>query len=76
MWDWSSTEITFDQTCWAFDGSNNCAFTGGGSDEYKYASFKDLYDDKLGIDTKRNRILMDDAEIAEFINIVLSKNLI
>ena len=29
MWSWDSVDITFDQTCWTFDGSNNCAILAG-----------------------------------------------
>ena len=24
MWDWSSTDIDFSQTCWTFDGYDGC----------------------------------------------------
>ena len=29
MWTWDSTEIDFSQTCWTFDGSNNCQIMAG-----------------------------------------------
>lgn len=28
-WTWDSTKITFDQTCWTFDGANFCIDRGG-----------------------------------------------
>ena len=30
MWTWDSTKIDFSQTCWTFDGSDNCNILGGG----------------------------------------------
>ena len=29
-WSWDTTKLTFDQTCWTFDGSNACIDRGGG----------------------------------------------
>jgi hypothetical protein len=76
MWTWDSTEITFDQTCWFFDGYNGCIVTGGGSDEYKYATYADLVRDKEGIDLRKNRILAEDVDIIQFLNIILTKGLL
>ena len=40
MWTWDSTEIDFSQTCWTFDGSNNCQTGGGKSEDISdYAAF-------------------------------------
>ena len=27
MWEWDSTLIHFDQTCWYYDGVDNCDYT-------------------------------------------------
>jgi hypothetical protein len=77
-WTWDSTQITFDQTCWTFDGYNGCAWTGGGSDEYKYKSYADLVRDKEGIvaELHKDRILAEDVDIIQFLNIILTKGLL
>ena len=30
MWTWDTSQLTFDQTCWTFDGANFCIDRGGG----------------------------------------------
>ena len=32
LWDWSQNDITWDQNCWKFDGSNECNLGAGGVD--------------------------------------------
>lgn len=64
MWTADSTQITADQTCWTADGYNGCDIGGGGSiEDYSY-----LYDHR--------RILKEDEEIIEFINVILTKGLL
>ena len=69
MWTADSIDITADQLCWTADGYNGCDgfdWTGGGSDENKYQSNEYTLDRKMS----------DDAEILEFINIILTKGLL
>ncbi len=33
MWTWDSTEITFDQECWTFDGLSECEGAEAGAEE-------------------------------------------
>lgn len=37
QWTWDSTEIDFSQTCWTFDGSNQCG--GGAGEDYSEEEF-------------------------------------
>ena len=61
MWTWDSTQITHDQTCWTYDGYNGC-YSGGFGEGY--------------VQDNRKRILEEDKEIIEFINIILTKGLL
>lgn len=66
MWTADSTQITADQTCWTADGYNGCvndSFGGGGSTDYSYQH-------------DHRRILKEDEEIIEFINVILTKGLL
>lgn len=71
MWDWSSTQIDFSQTCWTFDGYNGCeqpgTLLGSGGPGHYLDEFADMHVE---------RIRREDDDIVTIIRLLLTKGLI
>lgn len=83
QWDWSQNDITFDQNCWTFDGSNNCEVeapaTGGTSKKINrpYLWYKDKFRKENQAELDRMAIIKEEDDlIIEFIKVILTKGLI
>ena len=77
-WTWDQTDLTFDQTCWTFDGSNDCyppappvskpGGAGGGVMLRTYRGEPPM--------VKKMRLHREDNEILDFIVTILTKGLL
>lgn len=66
MWDWSSTDIDFSQTCWTFDGYNGCTKRRGGRGQFGDKAWE------IG----QERIKLEDEEIINFIVSMVTKGIL
>jgi len=81
MWTADSIDITADQICWTADGYDGCAATGGGGGGAFHGQWKPPYDYKkydreYDQSQLESRIQREDAEISEFIVLLLSKGIL
>lgn len=67
-WTWDNNIITFDQTCWTFDGSNTCP-------RGHYPGYPKEYT-RVRRDSFKERLLREDREIIDIVATIVTKGVL
>lgn len=78
MWTFDNTAITYDQTCWTWDGSNSCFANAGGGGQYRgvHSLDDDLYDQIIANKLRQERIRDEDDLIIKLVTMMLTKGML